>query len=98
MKYFISSILAVFIISGGAVFAEEINEIVVKANKVEEKTQDIKGSLTVFDENLAEDFKIETLQDIAMFTSNFMLYKTGFSGMNSPSIRGMHADHHGSRN
>lgn len=94
MKKKILIYLLIFLFFNGLAYSYEIEEIIVKANKVEENAQDIKGSITVFDETIAQDLRIETLGDIAQFTPNFMLYNTGFSGMNSPSIRGMHADHH----
>lgn len=67
---------------------KELESVTVTANKIEENVQEVPISMTVFDEFAIEDRKIESVQDIAPYTSNFILEdKTG--GVVMPTIRGI---------
>jgi len=62
--------------------------MIVTAQKVEENIQEVPISMTVFDEVSIEDRKIESIQDVALYTSNFSLMDRGL-GVFIPSIRGI---------
>ena len=67
---------------------QELDSITVTAQKMEENVQDVPISMTVFDEVTIEDRKIESVKDIAPYTSNFfLLNKSG--DCFTPSIRGI---------
>ena len=68
----------------------ELESITVTAQKQEENVQEVPVSITVFDSLDIEDRKIESVQDIADFVPNLMIFDNGISGMNSPSMRGVH--------
>jgi len=66
----------------------QLDTVTVTANKIEENLQKVPVSMTVFDEYSIEDRKIESVQDIAPHTPNFLLDdKTG--GVFMPTIRGV---------
>jgi iron complex outermembrane receptor protein len=65
-----------------------LGELTVTAQKTEENVQEVPISMTVFDAIAIEDSKIESVQDIASYTSNFALIdKSG--GVFTPTIRGI---------
>ena len=66
----------------------KLEELTVSAQKQEENVQDVPISMTVFDEFAIEDRKIESIQDVASYTSNFSLMDKGL-GVFIPSIRGI---------
>jgi len=68
----------------------KLESIRVTAQKQEENVQEVPVSITVFNEQDIEDRKIESVQDIADFVPNLMIFDNGISGMNSPSMRGVH--------
>jgi len=68
--------------------SERLEDLVVTANKVEENVQEVPISITVFDEFTIEDRKIESIEDVAEYTSNFTLIDRG-AGIFVPSVRGM---------
>ncbi len=77
--------------------AEEIitlKTMTVTANKTEENTQEVSGSLTVFSGDEVNDLKMEGISDISNFTPNFTIIEAGASGYNMPSMRGMFAEIH----
>lgn len=82
--------LASFLLAGlaHARNVEELGATVVTAQKVEEKAQEVPVSMTIFDEISIEDRRIESVEDMASFTSNFMLTNRG-SNYYMPTIRGI---------
>lgn len=68
----------------------KLESIKVTATKQEENVQSISQSISVFTESGIEDRNIDSLSDVADSVPNFMLINNGASGMNSPSIRGVH--------
>ncbi len=77
-------------------FAQEktttLEEMSVTAQKKEENVQKVPISISVFDEIAIEDKSISSLEDIAKYTPNLMLYNTGQEGLVVPSIRGISAN------
>jgi len=61
---------------------QELKSITVTAQKAEQNSQDVPISISIFDEYLIEDTKIESVKDIAQYTPNFMIPIEG-----SPVIR-----------
>ena len=73
----------------------QLETIKVTAQKQEENVQEVPVSITVFNEQDIEDKNIGSIQEIADFVPNFMVFgETGISGMNSPSMRGIHVGTH----
>jgi iron complex outermembrane receptor protein len=72
----------------------ELEMITVTAQKQEENVQDVPVSITVFNEQDIEDRGIESIRELADFVPNFMVFNEGISGMNSPSMRGIHVGAH----
>jgi iron complex outermembrane recepter protein len=66
-----------------------LEDITVTAQKKEENIKNVPISITAFDEISIEDKSISSLEDIAKYTSNMMLYNTGQEGLIVPSIRGI---------
>ncbi len=62
----------------------QLDEIVVTATKKEESLQDVSMSLTAFDSNALETFRIEGLEDIAQFTPGLYTYP---AAANSNGVR-----------
>jgi len=83
--------LATAVILTNNLYAKDLNSldtVTVTANKIEENLQEVPISISVFDEFSIEDRKIESIQDVALHTSNFMLMdKSG--GIFMPTIRGI---------
>lgn len=73
---------------------EQLEDVVVTANKTEQNVQNVAVSTTVFTATMIDDLKIESMNDVAAHTTNFMLYQTDTSGSASPAIRGIYADWH----
>ena len=67
----------------------QLEEITVTAQKKKEKIQDVPISLTVFNEQDIEDKNIESVKDIAPFTSNLMFFDNGGAGNFTTTIRGI---------
>jgi len=67
---------------------KKLDTVTVTANKVEENVQEVPISMTVFDEFKIEDKKIESIEDVASYTSNFTLIDRA-GGISFPSIRGI---------
>jgi len=67
---------------------QSLDTIMVTAQKTEENIQEVPISMTVFDEFSIEDRKIESIENIAPYTSNFLLLNKA-NNYYSPSIRGI---------
>jgi len=67
---------------------QELEAVTVTAQKTQENLQEVPISMSVFDEFYIEDSKIESVQDIAPYTSNFALIDKS-SGVFTPTIRGI---------
>jgi iron complex outermembrane receptor protein len=65
-----------------------LSEMTVTAQKREESVQEVPISMTVFDEIEIEDSKIESIQDVASYTSNFALMNKS-TEVFTPTIRGV---------
>ncbi|MDC7249175.1 MAG: TonB-dependent receptor [Sphaerochaetaceae bacterium] len=83
--------VATSLILSQSIYAEdtqELDSVTVTANKMEENVQEVPISMSVFDEFYIEDSKIESIQDVASHTSNFVL--TPKSAMTfQPTVRGI---------
>lgn len=66
-----------------------LESITVTAQKSEENGQDVPISMSIFDGYSMEDKNIKSIQDIAPFTPNLMLYDNGGRGSLSPTMRGL---------
>ena len=71
----------------------ELESITVTAQKQEENVQEVPASISVFSEIDIEDRKIESVEEIADYVPNLMIFHNGASGINPPSMRGIMADH-----
>lgn len=86
------SFLAFILLTNNLVAKEKtttLEEVTVTAQKKEENVQKVPISVSVFDEMSIEDKSIDSLEDIAKYTPNLMLYNTGQEGLIVPSIRGI---------
>lgn len=63
----------------------------VTAQKQEENVQDVLMGITVFADQDIQDRKIQSISEIADFVPNFMVFNEGGPGINTPSMRGIHA-------
>ena len=68
-----------------------LETMTVTAQKQEENVQDVPMSISVFGEQDIEDRKIQSISEIADFVPNFMVFNEGGPGINTPSMRGIHA-------
>ncbi|WP_084813641.1 TonB-dependent receptor [Desulfogranum japonicum] len=76
--------------------AEETTEttlepIVVTAQKREESIQEVSMGISAFTGQIVEDAQIESLSDLADLVPGLMVFNEGGPGMNTPSLRGLHA-------
>jgi len=69
----------------------QIEAMTVTAQKQEEHVQDVPVSITAFDGQSIDDMQMRSLKDLANFVPSLMIFDNGQSGMNSPSMRGLHA-------
>lgn len=86
------SFLAYILLSNNLLAKDEIttlDSIKVTAQKKEENIQKVPISISAFDDISIEDKSIDSLEDIAKYTPNLMLYNTGQEGLIVPSIRGI---------
>lgn len=88
----ISMIASAFLVNLLAKEPVKLNEVIVTAQKSEEKVLDVPISITLFDELAIEDQKVESLKDIARYTPNFLASNPGDFGVINPSIRGLNTD------
>ncbi len=68
-----------------------LENITVTAQKQEENIQDVSMGITAFTGQGIEDAKIESLSDLADLVPSLMIFNHGGAGMNTPSLRGLHA-------
>ena len=99
--YFTKILAGILILIFSASFAwgKDLNlkleTMTVTAQKQEENVQEVPMSITVFDGQGIEDRDIKSIQELSDFVPNFMVFgETGISGMNSPSMRGIHVGTH----
>lgn len=91
------SCLLLVLISVTPVFSQESEELevmMVTANKMEENVQSVSTSMSVFSGEKVEILQMESVSDIANNSSNFMIHDIGVSGTNAPSMRGLYTDLH----
>jgi len=70
---------------------QSLDNITVTAQKVEENIQEVPLSITAFDQFSIEDKQIESVKDIAPYTSNFMMFDNSGGGSFTPVVRGIKA-------
>ena len=70
----------------------QLGSVTVTAQKTEEKAQEVPVSITVLDELAIDDRGIESILDVADYVPNLTVFANGVDGMNTPSMRGMHAE------
>jgi len=91
-----SYLLLCSMILGENIYAKEktykLDEVVISAQKQEEKLSDIPLTISYFDEIAIEDKDIKSVEDISKFTPNFTLMSNGTRGASTPSMRGVHAE------
>ena len=68
-----------------------LQEVTVTAQKQEQNIQDVPMGITAFTSQGIEDAKIESLSDLADLVPSLMVFNHGGVGMNTPSLRGIHA-------
>ncbi|MGD9971994.1 MAG: TonB-dependent receptor [Desulfatirhabdiaceae bacterium] len=68
-----------------------LEAITVTAEKQERNLQDVPMAITAFTGQVIEDAKIESLSDLVDLVPSLMIFNHGNSGMNTPSMRGVHA-------
>lgn len=95
-KMFIS-LVGIVLFASQAVHGEDLNpcsleSITVTAQKSEENRQDVPISMSIFDTYSIEDKNIKSIEDIASFTPNLMLYDNGGRGSLSPTMRGLNTE------
>lgn len=86
------SFLASILLSNNLMAKDEtttLESITVTAQKKEENVQKVPISISAFDDISIEDKSISSLENIAKYTPNLMLYNTGQEGLIVPSIRGI---------
>ncbi|KIX15290.1 TonB-dependent receptor [Dethiosulfatarculus sandiegensis] len=96
----VSAALALSIVSPGLAAAskaenaapEKLEAVTVTANKQKENLQDVSISMTVLNGPAIEDRQIENINELGDFIPNLMIFSDGPAGINSPSMRGIHAD------
>lgn len=70
----------------------KLESITVTAQKQIENIQDVPINIAAFNKFEIEDKKIESIEDIAYFIPNLLIFNHGTQGMNTPSIRGINAN------
>jgi len=86
--------LAVTLILANHIYAKQtqsLDKITVTAQKTQENIQEVPISMSVFDEFSIEDKQIESVKDIAPYTSNLMLFDNSRAGNFTPIVRGIKA-------
>jgi iron complex outermembrane receptor protein len=91
-----SVLLSTTVLSFGAIVpafaAEDLNEIIVTARRVEERLQDVPISITVFNQQQLEDRNVVNAQDLAAYVPSLSA-NTNFGSANSSfAIRGFVQD------
>jgi iron complex outermembrane recepter protein len=72
--------------------SKQLDTITVTANKTVENLQETSLSMTVLDDLSIEDKQIDNLNDLGDFVPNLLIFSDGPAGVNSPGMRGIHAD------
>jgi len=67
--------------------------LTVSAQKIEENVQDIPISITVLDEIDIEDMQIESVENIAKYTPNLLLFNQNSTGLLMSTIRGINTSY-----
>lgn len=70
---------------------KKLQDIVVNAQKLEQKLLDVPISIDVYDDVRLEDLNIKAYEDLSGFSANFTILNPG-SGISAPSIRGISTD------
>ena len=68
-----------------------LEDVTVTAQKQEQSIQDVPMGITAFTGQGIEDAKIESVSDLAGLVPSLMVFNHGNTGMNTPSLRGIHA-------
>ena len=68
-----------------------LEAVTVTAQKQEQSVQDVSMGITAFTGQAIEDAKIESMTDLADLVPGLMIFNEGGPGMNTPSLRGLHA-------
>nr|WP_319494472.1 TonB-dependent receptor [uncultured Desulfobacter sp.] len=71
--------------------SKTLETITVTAQKQEENIQEVSMGITAFSTQGIEDAKIESLSDLSDLVPSLMIFNEGGAGMNTPSMRGVHA-------
>jgi len=69
----------------------QLENMIVTAQKQEEKVQEVPVSMTVMDSMAIEDAKIESILNLGDFIPNFSMLEISNSNINTPSTRGIYA-------
>lgn len=72
--------------------SEQVEQVIVTAQKKEENIKDVPISITVIGEEAIEESHIKSIKDVGALTPNLLLFENGVSGMISPSFRGITSD------
>lgn len=89
---FVSIITCILSITQATANTTNLESVTVTAQKSDEDVQNVPISMSVFNDLALEDKSIESLDDIAQYTPNLMLFNTGQQGLTPPSIRGLSAN------
>lgn len=87
-------IIMLSIIVASSLYSDEpkkLEPVTITAQKIEESTQDVPITMSIFDEASVEDKNLVDLQDMSYFVPNFYLFGAGDTGAFSPTIRGVSA-------
>jgi len=92
-KVVISTVASIFLYSN--IYANDIKKldnIIVSAQKIEEKENEVPIFMEVVDEYEVLDKNIKTIDDLAGETPNFFIFNVGDMGWSAPVLRGLSAD------
>jgi len=87
---------AALLVLGTPVFAQkaqQMDELIVTAQKTEENVRDVPVAISVFDGYTLEDRNLDTVSDIARYTPGLEIVSYGSAAKYSPSMRGLYADY-----
>lgn len=83
------ALLATGPLSGAAVFAAEIEEVVVTARAVEESVRNIPVAITAVDEERLDQLSLESMTDLEAVTPQLSIFRAGNGSAASVQIRGI---------
>lgn len=69
----------------------QLDVITVTAQKQEENVQDVPMSISVINGQAIEDQSILSVEDVAKYTPNLVIFEDGMSDRKTPSMRGIYA-------